>query len=960
MNTFDLVEMLSTLPSLTAQRQFLEEHVASLDDQVARLLKEKADHFLRVDIHQSLNMASLLDCMSRLTQNSLYKALGMLAEANARSIGLGEYERAVKLYDQAAEIYRLNGRIAEQARSQVGKVNALSYLSRFRDALDAGEWASPILEAHEQWLPLVTLTMNLGVVFARQGKDPESLVMFDRAAELYQKMDVEGKTSWALIQQNRAVALRDLGRFDDSIAASRLTMEVLKELGETVEAARAEQSMAFTYFVLGRFNEALETLDRVRSVFLDDGRLNDAMRTELDISYCLLQLRRFSQVIEKCQYIRSLFAETGMHQIRALALINEGIAYAQSYQYDKALASLSEARQVFAETGNEFRVASTDLERSTVLLYQGQYAEGLALAVECASVFNAHHMLIEEARALIVAGRAALALKKHQQADEFLVKALQAGNTLNIPTVKHQGHALLGTLAQDQGDLEAAQTHFDLAIQEVEQLRGRLMIEFRVNFLEDKEALYQNMVDVCIEQGQLLKGLEFAERAKSRTLLDLLAYRLDLTVQTRNEDDLPLVEELTRLRTERDQLYRLWEGEAENTEQIERDWSSQQSLHQKAQQRVLGLEKQITDLWHRLLIRNADYARDAALWTVRTESVQPYLEQDTLLVEYYVVHNQFVAFLVATDNIQVIRLDANLGRIQTLLQLFQLNMRAVPRYSRQQVETLTRNAQKLLSELYDLAFFPLEQYLAPYSKLIIVPHGPLHYLPFQALYDGTSYLIERYQLSYLPNASSLRYCQEERPPASNNIFMGYSNKGQLPYAVEEVSQIAALFEEKTTDEARATLAEFYRIAPECRTIHLATHGDFRADNPLFSGLILADGSLTTMDIFNLRLKASLVTLSACQTGRSVVGGGDELLGLMRAFLSAGAASVALTLWAVEDRSTALLMKSFYHNMVEGYGKGQALRMAQLQILQQESEISGKPAHPYRWAPFILVGAPGPL
>ena len=964
MNAPDFVEKLVTLPDVASQRNFLNEKVPLLNDEVARLLKAKADHLLRANIHGSLSIAELLHYISEIKHNPLYGALGLLVEANARSIGLGEYERAVSLYDEAAEIYRLNGRVAEQARSQVGKVNALSYLSRFPEALEAGEWATPILEAHEQWLPLVTLTMNLGVVYARQGKDHESLVMFDRAAQLYEQIGLEGKSGWALIQQNRAVALRDLGQFDASIAASRLSMEVLNELGETIEAARAQQSMAFTYFVIGRFNEALEILDSVRDVFLDDGRMNDAMRAELDITYCLLQLRRFSQVIEKCQYIRSLFAGTGMHQVGALALINEGIAYAQLRRYDQALTSLSEARQIFAGAGNEFRVASTDLERSAVLVCQEQYADGLELALACASVFKAHHLSSEEARALIVAARAALALNKSQQVDEFLARALQVGQTLNIPALKQDGHALSGTLAQVQGDLETAQTQFDLAIQEVERLRGRLMVEFRVSFLEDKEALYQNMVDVCIEQGQLLTGLEYAERAKSNTLLDLLAARVDLTTQVRTEEDLPLVEELGQLRAARDQLYQLWEGNAESTEQMESGWPSPRARRQKTQQHVQILEKRITDLWHRLLIRNADYARDATFWSVRTESVQPDLDQDTLLVEYFVIHKQVVAFLVARDSIQVIRLDADLRRIQTLMQLFQLNLRAVPRSSVQQVATLAENARALLSQLYELVFGPLEHYLAPYSRLTIVPHGPLHYLPFQALHDGRCYLLERYQLTYLPNASSLRYCRAVRPPASTNLFMGYSNGGQLPYASEEAGQIAALFEDQALDGSRASLAEFYRIAPECRTIHLATHGDFRADNPLFSGLSLADGWLTTMDIFNLRLKASLVTLSACQTGRSVVGGGDELLGLMRAFLSAGAASVALTLWAVEDRSTARLMETFYRGLADGQTKGHALRQAQLQFIQEGKSSpdaeAGKYAHPFFWAPFFLVGDSDPL
>ena len=153
---------------------------------------------------------------------------------------------------------------------------------------------------------------------------------------------------------------------------------------------------------------------------------------------------------------------------------------------------------------------------------------------------------------------------------------------------------------------------------------------------------------------------------------------------------------------------------------------------------------------------------------------------------------------------------------------------------------------------------------------------------------------------------------------------------------------------------------------ECRVIHLATHGDFRADNPLFSGLLMGDGWLTTLDIFNLRLQASLVTLSGCQTGRTVVGGGDELAGLMRAFLSGGAASLVLSLWAVEDQATAQLMEHFYRQLTTGATKGAALRAAQLHFIQRSgADQAAHPAHamlahPYYWAPFFLVGDAGPL
>jgi CHAT domain-containing protein len=126
-------------------------------------------------------------------------------------------------------------------------------------------------------------------------------------------------------------------------------------------------------------------------------------------------------------------------------------------------------------------------------------------------------------------------------------------------------------------------------------------------------------------------------------------------------------------------------------------------------------------------------------------------------------------------------------------------------------------------------------------------------------------------------------------------------------------------------------------------------------------LTLAGGWLTTLDIFTLRLNASLVTLSACQTGRNVVAGGDELLGLMRAFLSAGAASLVLSLWAVEDRSTEMFMTEFYWRLHAGEAKGKALRHAQITFIREQGAAQdGAYHHPYFWAPFFLVGNAGPL
>jgi CHAT domain-containing protein len=241
----------------------------------------------------------------------------------------------------------------------------------------------------------------------------------------------------------------------------------------------------------------------------------------------------------------------------------------------------------------------------------------------------------------------------------------------------------------------------------------------------------------------------------------------------------------------------------------------------------------------------------------------------------------------------------------------------------------------------------------------------MHYLPFHALFDGQKYVLETHDITYLPGASFLGYSSESEAVGSGGLIAGNTYNDQLPNTLTEARDIASIWGLAPLLEQEATVSALRENAGGKKLIHFATHGEFRPDNPLFSGLALADGWLTTLDIFNLHLEASLVALSACETGRSVVGGGDELLGLMRAFLSAGAASLLISLWAVEDRSTAILMKSFYHALKSGtYTKGAALRAAQLPFVNgistEDQVLAEAYRHPYFWAPFILVGDSGPF
>jgi hypothetical protein len=184
-----------------------------------------------------------------------------------------------------------------------------------------------------------------------------------------------------------------------------------------------------------------------------------------------------------------------------------------------------------------------------------------------------------------------------------------------------------------EGDTQAGLADYHQAVEELERMCGRMMVEFRALFIEDKQRIYEDIVALYLDLQQPEQALSLAERAKSRALLDMITYRIDLSLNPRSEADRPLVDELLQLRGERDRLYRRWEGgegfgtRGETANLLEEDRETSGSIQ--------AIEKRITNLWHSLLIRNADYAREAGLWQVLTEPVRPYLGPGELLLEYF-------------------------------------------------------------------------------------------------------------------------------------------------------------------------------------------------------------------------------------------------------------------------------------------------------------------------------------
>jgi CHAT domain-containing protein len=269
-------------------------------------------------------------------------------------------------------------------------------------------------------------------------------------------------------------------------------------------------------------------------------------------------------------------------------------------------------------------------------------------------------------------------------------------------------------------------------------------------------------------------------------------------------------------------------------------------------------------------------------------------------------------------------------------------------YTQEFAKPLLDAARAHLHELYEEVLAPLRGHLSG-RHLVIVPHGVLHYLPFHALFDGDRYMIDSFTVSYAPSAGIFALCQQKSSRASGPPLILGVPDAQAPLILDEVQSIASTLPgSELFLGADANIEALRTTGRHSRILHIATHGTFRQDNPMFSGIRLGDAYLNLYDLYQLQLEADLVTLSGCATGLNVVTAGDELLGLIRGLLYAGAQSLLLTLWNVHDRSTADFMTSFYRRFQEGADKAAALQGAMQELRQRYP-------HPYYWAPFVLIG-----
>ena len=961
----------------------LQKQIASLNDdgrqQLIESIKREADRRWKDETHLAYQLAGHLLSIGDLTGSRYAHALGLITRGEALR-RLGRYAEAIKFLDAAGKEFLSLGDEQGWARTRFGRVSACLQLNLTDEALGDAAAAREVFIRHNNLKRAGQIDVNAAIIHFELGQYEQSLRLYDRAIETYLLLQEGVDLLIARARGNKALALAALGRFREAITLhqqARATFAAHED--EQISVAREEINIADIYAAQGHYSQALLLFNRSREYFRGHGMELPAAEVALQICNCLLRLNRSREAyalagelvtfFRRSQSYRSNLAQSLLYQAEAAMLMGD---------LSDAHEKLRQARAILEAMGFMALASKVRLQQAELYFVSGQYDESLREARSVADEFAEQEALPQLARAALLQARIFANLGNTASAQELCQQALDIAQGQGLLDLKYGCDYMLGQIAEYHQNAQAAAHYYERAIKGIEDVQSHLVLDERSSFLEDKGAVYQRAMLLALKQERKEQALIYVEKAKSRVLGDYLRNNIDIRLRAADKASEAILEDLAHLREEQ-----AWYSSIVYDAEYEARLSDTAVLRIRAmkpgqaRQEMQKRERSIEHLLEQIQLRLAgDLAsRSRSRWTDSIiTSLWQKIERGTLMLEYYLTESDLYIFQITRAGIETLKLPGVVPKLERLLSLWRVNLDLAAQASGAQDRSaafagLQENSLGLLQRLYNVLLRPVEAALENCEHLTIVPYGLLHYLPFHCLFDGVQFVIERLNVSYLPAAALHDICRKRGKEVrlkgihlQNSLVMGLTDNGRLAFARQEAEAVAKLLGAPCALNEAATRSLLMEVGPHSPIVHIAAHGMFRLDAPNFSHIQLADGKLDTIDVFNLDLSScSLLTLSACETGRAIVKGVDEVIGLGRGFLYAGAASLLPTLWKVDDASSAELMEMFYQALLSDLPKAAALGGAQRAFLARaRTSIRPYRVHPYFWAGFQLIGDAGAL
>lgn len=930
-------------------------------NEVARMLVNMASvNFDKNNHSEALNLVNKAIDMSSKKEVKAYA----LSWAGRIYYAMGDYNKAQDYYKKAAISYKkiIDKKGEADTLTWVGWSTAsMGYLKMsleyYTQALDIIQELKYVPKEGEILQEICSAYYNIGSY-------KEAISSCKKAMQIYKKVDKPKNHGEVLV----LIGLADIemGNYLEAIDNFQNALTIFKEQGDSYGQENANEGLLKAYELLGDKKKAAEYA-LARADETDSKTSLGQIFSLMDQAEVFKKENTIDMALDTYNKALKLSKESGNKKSEIIVLDRIGSIYLSAKDYTKALEYFTQALEISKEHRDKIGELTALKYIGHVYFLKFDFLNALEYYQQALKTIKEIGSTKFEIDVLLYIGRTYSDLKLFEESERYFKQALVLSNEIGSVENKWKIQTSLSSIAVNSGNLQKAKSYLAEAINTIESLRDLIAIEkYRTTFIEDKLVVYVNMVVVLLRLNQEEEAFHYIERAKSRTLLDLLGSRViekgsnkewgeeERKLKKKIKELLEKIQQQSELNEKQNPILSEWNKELERT-------------REKYRELLLKIKKEHSELYSLVSVN-----------PLTLKEVQNIIDPDITLLEFFTLKDGVGLWIVNKSEFKhVVQLIPFPGLESKVLTL------------REKITTLQPDYEKNARELYDLLIKPAKPYIKT-KRIGIVPHAILHYLPFQALLnDENKFLIEEYDLFYTPSASVLKFVYEKRKDIKGKV-LAFGNpklddeKLDLPYAEDEVKRIKGTYPQTTLYiKERATEEKVKKLSGEYNVIHFASHGELNPASPMSSNIRLArekdeDGRLEVNEIFNLDLKnTSLVTLSACETGLGKLSSGDELIGLTRGFIYAGAPSIVASLWKVNDQSTSEFMNLFYKNL-KSHPKSEALRMAQLEMIRgktgkgivrgvggitgskeatpkEKTQATVDGSHPYFWAPFILVG-----
>jgi len=923
----DLAKQLVSAKSDAERRQLLTSHKKSADISLAREIKDICYASWTTEPVIARNAAAALRALHRTNRDLEIEAIASWI-AGIAEVTKGKFEQAIENLDTAADKFFRVDKLNDAAQTQVAKLIALAHLGRYREADKVGRHALKSFEKTRDQLTAGKIELNLSNIAARRERHRDAETF---ALSALRRFKTLGEKRWQTMAENDlANTYSEINDFKRAEKYFAMAAKSARSAKMRVTEAEIESSMGNLALFRARYGDALRLLETSRQKYHELQMPHQTAIAELEMAEIYTELNLLDEAFAILESVVDRLTKLGLRAEEARARMMKARILFQHQEFSLAKSELGRASKLYTREKNMVGVGRIELLTAEVEIRAKNYgkaAEAAKRATDLLKSSGNRRLLItaQLLKAKADGGRGRRAL-----AQSLLSKTVDEALKNQHPQLAGNALSSLGKMLLAAGDKHAAAVAFKRAIELIEHQRGPIASdELRMSFLAGNLDLYSELFKIALDEDRLEDAFAINEASRARSLSDVM----ERGVGGRSHGK--IVSKLSELREELNWFYSRASRDNEAAD-IENEIASREQQIAKLTRQIESTEK-----------------GPAGKRKFDPGDLRKRLGIDTALVEYFDVDGAFGAFVITADDlVYVDRLgtDTEIRKLLEGLQFqfgtFRFGSAAIRGFALQ----LKTNTDRYLNELHRLLFKQLEPLVAD-KRVVIAPTGVLNYVPFNALFDGKIYLTEERELSLIPSAAVWSALSRKRPTPKGNILLIGRSDESIPLAEDEVRKLKQIFGGSAVlyTGKRATFNSFRENASNANIIHLACHGTFRTDNPMFSSLHLADGWITVRDLSSQRLNARLVTLSACETGLNEIYAGEELLGLTRGFIAAGAQNLIVSLWTVNDKATASLMIALYKNLQLERSPAASLRAAQKEFIERGM-------HPYYWSPFISIGA----